>query len=162
VVHKLPFHQRQQSLRRLVQSAVAKLGADGILRTSGYGDGYYYECTYTPSHAKKAAYSSGNYHSYYSNGYHVECNYTYDVAPVKKAPQMPAASEMPAASQNRPAAPQQSHHYYSCTYTVMQGDNISSIANYYGITYTRLAKANYLKYPYYIFPGDVLHVPCKY
>jgi len=129
VVHKLPFHQRQQGISRLVQGVAAKLGAaaliatlvlttfvmpafatsDGVLNTSGYGDGYYYECTYTPSQAKMAAYSSGNYHSYHANGYHVECRYDYNVAPVKKEPQRPVASQsqQPVVSQpQRPVASQ--------------------------------------------------------
>jgi len=182
----------------LVQGVAAKLGAaaliatlvlttfvmpafatsDGVLNTSGYGDGYYYECTYTPSQAKMAAYSSGNYHSYHANGYHVECRYDYNVAPVKKEPQRPVASQSqqpvvsqpqrPVASQpqrpvaSQPPRPQQNaHQRYNCTYTVQRGDHLGSIAHYYGTTYVLLGEANHLKYPYYIFPGNVLHVPCK-
>lgn len=175
VVHKLPFYQRQQRIRRLVQSVAAKLGAaaliatlvltafvmpafatsNGVLSTSGHGDGYYYECTYTPSQMKQAAYSSGNYSSHHANGYHVECNYTYNVAPANKTQQMPETH------QPRHKAPRQnSHNRYNCTYTVQQGDNLNDLARRFGTTPQRIGKSSYLIYPYYVYPGNVLNVPC--
>lgn len=47
-------------------------------------------------------------------------------------------------------------HYY----TVVSGDTLSSIAYRHGTTVHALARANGLMYPYMIYPGQQLFVPC--
>lgn len=48
------------------------------------------------------------------------------------------------------------------TYTVVRGDTLSRIAARHGTTVHVLARANGLSYPYTIFPGQRLHIPCAY
>ena len=46
------------------------------------------------------------------------------------------------------------------TYTVCHGDTVSSIAARYHTTVQAVARANGLSYPYVIYPGQRLHIPC--
>ncbi len=46
------------------------------------------------------------------------------------------------------------------TYTVKPGDSLSRIAAWHGTTVHALARANALSYPYLIYPGQRLFVPC--
>jgi LysM repeat protein len=48
-----------------------------------------------------------------------------------------------------------------CTYTVVKGDTLAAIATKYGTTVEALAEKNRIPYPYYIYPGQQLSVPCN-
>jgi LysM repeat protein len=54
-----------------------------------------------------------------------------------------------------PTPPSCGHHY-----TVARGDTLSGIAYRHGTTVHALARANGLKYPYIIYPGQQIYVPC--
>jgi len=45
-------------------------------------------------------------------------------------------------------------------YTVKPGDSLSRIAAWHGTTINAVARANNLRYPYLIYPGQKLFVPC--
>jgi len=129
--------------------AMPAFATGGVINTSGYGDGYYYECTYTPA-PQMASHHYGKGH-YYVDGYHVACTYT-DV--VKKQANH---------GKNKHHGHHGHHgHHKHCVHTVQQGDNLSSIAAHYGTTFTRLAQKNHLEYPYYLYVGNVLKVPCRH
>ncbi len=46
-------------------------------------------------------------------------------------------------------------------YVVKSGDNLSSIAARYGVSYQEIAKANNVQDPNKIFPGQTFNIPDK-
>ncbi|WP_457639595.1 LysM peptidoglycan-binding domain-containing protein [Persephonella sp.] len=50
---------------------------------------------------------------------------------------------------------------YGLTYTVKRGDNLGKIAKKYGVSVKEIIKANNLKKPYIIRPGQKLKIPVK-
>jgi len=178
MIHKFSFDSiRQSRTARFILSGLIALAmiltvamptfawADDVLMSSGYTDTYYYECTYTPTYEKKAEYHDGTYHSYYIDGYHVECTYI-DIEPKPQPRAKPKHGHHGHGHHGHHGHGHHGHghghHNYHCTYTVQQGDNLSTIADYYGTTYQHLGHANHLPYPYYLNVGDVLYVPCHY
>jgi uncharacterized protein YvpB len=49
--------------------------------------------------------------------------------------------------------------YAGATYTVQRGDYLTALAERFGTTWSELAAVNNIRYPYTIFPGQVLTVP---
>jgi uncharacterized protein YvpB len=56
-------------------------------------------------------------------------------------------------------APQNETTYAGVTYTVQRGDYLTALAERFGTTWQELAAANNIRYPYIIYPGQVLSVP---
>lgn len=56
----------------------------------------------------------------------------------------------------------QKHDGFACEYQVRRGDNLFRIATGYGISFWRLAGANHLTNPNYVYAGQVLRVPCAW
>ena len=73
-------------------------------------------------------------------------------APAPKAP-APAPKKAPAPAAKKAAAPAQR------TYTVKKGDTLSEIGAKYGVSYQKIAKANNIKNPDLIFPGQKFIIP---
>ncbi len=78
--------------------------------------------------------------------------YNPDMIYVGQCLTIPGSAPSPA-----PPAPTPSCGYY---YSVVSGDTLSSIAYRHGTTVQALARANGLKYPYMIYTGQRLHIPC--
>lgn len=51
--------------------------------------------------------------------------------------------------------------YGEDTYTVQRGDYLVALADRFSTTWQELAALNNIRYPYTIFPGQVLKVPCE-
>ena len=56
-------------------------------------------------------------------------------------------------------APQNETTYAGATYTVQRGDYLTALAQRFGTTWQALAAANNIRYPFTIYPGQVLSVP---
>jgi uncharacterized protein YvpB len=55
--------------------------------------------------------------------------------------------------------PQNETTYSGAAYTVQRGDYLTALAERFGTTWQELAAANNIRYPYTIYPGQVLSVP---
>ena len=56
-------------------------------------------------------------------------------------------------------APQNETIYAGATYTVQRGDYLTALAERFGTTWQALAAENNIRYPFTIYPGQVLSVP---
>jgi uncharacterized protein YvpB len=65
-----------------------------------------------------------------------------------------SANENPPEGDSLPAS-----FYTGATYTVQRGDYLIALAERFGISWQELAVRNNIRYPYMIYPGQVLEVP---